>query len=147
MYSGYEGCGIRFDDCFFSEPRRLAEWRTPRYPGIFAVVACDPSWAPRPFRVLCFGQFGNDSANPLEWCGYGWMTTEENRNGLYVAVLPMPFSTSSQRATLVRGLVAGYHPAYQREMPPREAESASRRRRIGFLPELAPAVGRTSIGS
>jgi len=58
---------------------------------------------------------------------------------LYVAVLPMPFTTTVQRCALRDELIWAYNPAWQRSGGNRVPESTPEppRRRIGFLPDLA----------
>ena len=105
--------GIRFNDCFFMEPARLADWMHPRFTGLFVILACDPNWAPRSYQPLCFGELGNNAVDPLERNGYGWLLGAAERKGLFVSVLPMPFSTSAQRAALRNELIAAYNPVLQ----------------------------------
>jgi hypothetical protein len=127
--------GIRFNDCIFSEPVPLANWIPPGCGGIVAVLAHDPNWAPRPFRALYFGEFGNDSARIA------------GGNHLFVSVLPMPFSTSAQRRVFRDELISGYNPSCQAssdigklfERQTVGPEPVAPRRPIGFMPQLTPA--------
>ena len=105
--------GIRFNDCFFTEPVPLDAWAAPRFTGLFVILASDPNWAPKSFQPLCFGELGNNTATPLERNGYGWLLGLAGRKGLFVSVLPLPFSTSGQRATLRHELIAAYNPVLQ----------------------------------
>lgn len=105
--------GIRFNDCFFLEPARLADWVPPRFTGLFVILACDPNWAPRLFQPLCFGELSNNAVDPLERNGYGWLLGAADRKQLFVSVLPMPFSTGAQRAALRSELIAAYNPVLQ----------------------------------
>lgn len=168
--SGYLfSTGVRFNDCIFSEPVRLAEWIAPGSAGILAILARDGNWAPRPFQPLYFSEFGNDARHSPESRGVpaGPLGAQ-----LYVAVLLMPFSTAQQRTALRNELVSAYNPICQSSRTPSTAELAHRveelearhneqhaqiltlltslyrffepqpvgpRRPIGFLPELAPA--------
>ena len=109
--------GIRFNDCFFAEPVRLADWIAPRFAGLFVILACDPNWAPRSFQPLCFGELGNNGADPLERNGFAWLGAVE-RKTLFVAVLPLPFSTSAQRTGLRSELIAAYNPVLQANSTP-----------------------------
>ncbi len=102
MYPPFATIGIRFNDCFFTEPARLADWIPPRFTGLFVILAGDPNWAPRPFQPVCLGEFGNNTS-PAAW----------GRKGLYVSVFPMPFSTTSQRLALCNELIAAYNPVLQ----------------------------------
>ncbi len=83
--------GIRFNDYVFSEPRPLAEWTPPKCAGICAILARDPNWAPKAFQALCFWEFGNNS----DLLRLARMPHTET---LFVSELPMPFSTSVERA-------------------------------------------------
>src|SRR5258706_59141 len=98
--------GIRFNDCFFSEPGRLAGWIPPRFTGLFVVFACDPNWAPRSFQPLYFGEFGNNSSFRTPVPG-----------NLFISVLPLPYSTSAQRQSLRNELISAYNPVLQSHTP------------------------------
>jgi hypothetical protein len=95
--------GLRFNDCFFTEPVRLADWVVPGHGGIVAVLVRDSRWAPKPFQPLYFAEFGN---------GFRRLPVSPDRN-LYVAVLPMPFSTAAQRRAARNELIASYNPVWQ----------------------------------
>jgi hypothetical protein len=135
--------GIRFNDCYFTEPTRLTDWAPPRFTGLFVILARDPHWAPRSFQPLCFGEFGNNTPDPLGSSGYAWLRASEQRRSLFVSVLPMPFTTSTQRTALRDNLIAAYNPAWQRSAEsaapsaPLQTRTAPLRRRIGFQPETA----------
>src|ERR1700758_3913925 len=97
-----EGCmhseiasGIRFNDCFFTQPVPLVEWRLPQCGGLFVILARDASWAPKPFQPLYFGEFGNNAREvSLRDSLYPF---DVRRTDLFIATLPLPFSTTSQR--------------------------------------------------
>jgi len=101
--------GVRFNDCYFSEPVRFAEWTPPPCGGLLAILVRDPDWAPKPFRPLVFGEFGNDA---LQGFAYARLCAAAMQN-LYVAVLPLPFSTAGQRRALRSELAAAYNPIFQ----------------------------------
>jgi hypothetical protein len=137
--------GIRFNDCLFSEPAPLEGWTPPQFAGLYAVLTADTNWAPRAFHPLYFGEFGNatpasaffhDCAGPIQRAG---------ERTLFVALLPMPFSTTSQRWAICHELVRAYHPVWQAEtaLPPgNQAAIESNilpRRRIGFMPQTETA--------
>jgi len=134
--------GIRFNDCMFSEPVTAARWTQPRYAGLFAVLVNDPDWAPKAFRPLHFGEFGNNAplaALPLDYTRL--MAAAQGRT-LYLAVLPMPFSTTAQRRDLRNELVWAYNPECQSgETVPANVSPVFQqppeppRRRIGFMPQ------------
>ena len=100
------GPGIRFNDFMFSEPMPLSAWTPPKFPGLFVLLAADTNWAPRPFQPLYFGEFGNNArplaSNPIRVSV-----------PLLVSVLPMPFSSSTQRTEARNQLIWAYNPAYQ----------------------------------
>ena len=106
MNSYLAAAGIRFNDYVFSEPKCLAEWSPPKCAGICAILARDPNWAPKPFQTLCFWEFGNNS-EPLR------LARMPNSEVLFVAALPMPFSTSAQRSEIRDQLVSAYNPIWQ----------------------------------
>jgi hypothetical protein len=66
------------------------------------ILVRDSNWAPKPFRPLCFGEFGNDTRRTVRAAGE-----------FYIAVLPLPFSTAAQRRAARHELVAAYNPIYQ----------------------------------
>jgi hypothetical protein len=145
MVSYSYASGIRFNDCLFSEPTRIEGWNPPPFAGIYAVLAADLNWAPKAFQALFFGEFGNTTppASFFHECA-GLMKGAGERT-LFVAVLPMPFSTSSQRWAVCNELVRAYHPIYQAEtpLPPGNQVCADTktppRRRIGFMPQTETA--------
>lgn len=120
MPSFWVAPGLRFNDCVFSEPVRLAQWLPPACAGIAVVLARDPEWAPKPFRPLYFGEFGNDARRPAE-CGR-WARPAVG--DLYISILPMPFSTSAQRRALRNELVSAYNPICQATGTPSADELA-----------------------
>ena len=110
--------GIRFNDCVFSEPTRLADWRVPKYAGLFVILAKDANWAPKPYQPLYFGEFGNNTPEWLLPVNYAMPGGEGG--ALFISVLPMPFSTTAQRWALRNELLYGYNTAWQA----REARAA-----------------------
>jgi hypothetical protein len=127
--SSYLIPGLRFNDCVFSDPVRLAEWIPPSCAGIVVVLAHDPNWAPKAFRPLYFAEFGNDAGRTL--------TAPAVRDPLFAAVLPMPYSTTAQRRALRDELVSAYNPACQAATDATSGASpapAKARRPIGFAP-------------
>jgi hypothetical protein len=141
--------GIRFNDCYFSEPVRLIEWTPPKCGGLFAVLVPDPNWAPKPFRPIYFGEFGNNTPDPAPEAAQGQFRDGVERAALLVVVLPLPFSTTAQRQALRNELVSAYHPACQGEEATNlraalnrlsASTSEARRRSIGFLPWPEPVA-------
>ncbi|HKE24704.1 MAG TPA: hypothetical protein VKB88_20225 [Bryobacteraceae bacterium] len=120
MPSFWVAPGLRFNDCVFSEPVRLAQWVPPACAGVAVVLLRDAEWAPKPFRPLCFGEFGNDARRPVEWGR--WM--QPAVGDLYISILPMPFSTSAERRALRHELVSAYNPVCQATGTPSADELA-----------------------
>jgi hypothetical protein len=119
--------GIRFNDFLFSEPKPLAQWSPPKCGGIFVVLVRDPTWAPKPFQALWFGEFGNNAQPTLP--SQAWLRFFSSRHGegLWGAALPMPFSTTSQRSTLRNELTWAYNPVYRSGEAPRDANELARK--------------------
>ena len=175
MLSNLVPPGVRFNDCLFSEPAPLANWRQPGCAGIVAVLARNPQWSPKPLQPLYFGEFGNDTVSRSS------LPPNLSRD-LLVSVLPMPYSTAAQRRALCDELIAAHNPAWQSnrtmvsaaalarkvvELEARQWEQSQQilallthlgklfeptqagpRKPIGFLSELAPApVPATEGGS
>jgi hypothetical protein len=103
--------GIRFNDCLFTEPTHLADWKIPKYAGLFVILAKDANWAPQPFQPLYFGEFGNNT--PEAPGHYALLPRGEAGHTLFVSVLPMPFSTTAQRLALRNELLGAYNSAWQ----------------------------------
>jgi hypothetical protein len=107
------GPGIRFNDFLFSEPVPLRNWTPPKFAGLCVLLVRDTNWAPRQFQPLCFGEFGNNLR--IQWA------TDALRlpafESLLVAVLPLPFSSSSQRYDIRNELVWAYNPVCQAAAP------------------------------
>lgn len=144
--------GVRFKDYLFTEPVELAGWRPTGCAGIVAILARNPQWGPKPLQPLYFGEACSLPANA--------------RGGnLLVSVLPMPYSTASQRRALCQELSAAYDPgsvtelsrkvdvleARQQEQSQQilslltyigklfEPQTTGPRKPIGFLAQLSPA--------
>ena len=166
MHSYIYTKGIRFNDCVFSEPTPLPGWTLPRFAGLFAVLAHDANWAPKPYQPLCFGELGNNGSHPLLASDFGRLVASAGCRTLLVSVLPMPFSTTAQRGALRQELIAGYNPTCQltgnnsnsRELSHRvdeieqllsnlarmfEPQPVPPRRPIGFQPAITPDPAHT----
>jgi hypothetical protein len=121
------GGGIRFNDCFFTEPTPLTQWRPPQYPGLFVILVRDPNWAPKPFQPLYFGEFGNN-APEISLRGEPLFHLDPRRSAeLLVATLPMPFSTTSQRCALRDELMWAYNPVCQTHTPKAPPQELARK--------------------
>jgi hypothetical protein len=134
--------GIRFNDFLFTEPVCLSAWEPPKYAGLFVILASDTNWAPKPYQPLYFGEFGNNTPESLPPVEYSRVLGKEKGRKLFVAVLPMPFTTTHQRCTLRSELIRAYNPTAQaHESQAAIGELAGQfqyvekpRQRIGFLP-------------
>ena len=87
--------GIRLNDCIFSEPTRMADWKVPKYAGLFVILVKDANWAPKPYQPLYFGEFGNNT--PDAPVNHALLPSGASDGTLLISVLPMPFSTTAQR--------------------------------------------------
>jgi hypothetical protein len=105
--------GIRFNDCVFSEPSRLDGWTPPQCAGLFGIFVADPNWAPKPFQPLYFGEFGNNASASALLADCRSLLSASRGKTLMVSVLPMPFSTTSQRCALRSELIWAYNPPCQ----------------------------------
>ena len=161
--------GIRFNDCVFSEPVALSEWKPPRCAGLYVILVRDAEWAPKPYRPVCFGEFGNNTQTEavIQECRKRLPPAE--RDSAFLALLALPFTSAVQRWALCHELVGGYHPSgqaartvpaglvqrldelerknqeqlaqlqYLRASADQFVRPPARRRRIGFLPDFEPA--------
>jgi hypothetical protein len=141
--------GIRFNDCLFSEPAPLAETNLPRCAGLYVVLVPDPNWSPKAFQPVSFGEFGNNAPNSVI-SAHHYNDVVKNGKPLFVAVLPMPFSTSQERWVLRSELIWAYNPPSQTAvtpLPPQEPAAAPlpERRPIGFLPLSQPSPSPTLL--
>ena len=108
----------------FSQPVRLADWIPPAGAGLVAVLAHDPNWSPKPFQPLYIGEFGHDARRSLESHG---LPPAVLQGDVWVAVLPLPYTTSTQRRALRDELIEAYNPSKQFD------PQAPVRRPIGFV--------------
>src|SRR5215468_3832940 len=101
--------GIRFNDCFFTEPVPFANWTPPRCASLYVILIADSNWAPLPFQPLYFGEFGNNTSLAAVQKEVTGLVPAPRREALFVAVLPLPFSTTSQRWMLRNELIWAYN--------------------------------------
>jgi hypothetical protein len=104
---------IRFNDCFFAEPLPFANWTPPGCASLYAILVTDVNWAPRPFQPLYFGEFGNNTSLTAVQREVTNLMPAPRRESLFVAVLPLPFSTTGQRLMLRNELIWAYNPPCQ----------------------------------
>jgi len=136
--------GIRFNEYVFTEPAPLDGWTPPQFAGVYALLATDPNWAPKAYKPLYFGEFGNATPASAFFRDCPGPLKGARDHALFVALLPMPFSTTSQRWMICQQLVRAYHPQYQAEveLPGPQATFEGKtppRRRIGFMPQTETA--------
>jgi hypothetical protein len=138
--------GIRFNDCFFTEPVDLNSWTPPKCAGLFGILVSDPNWAPKAFQPLYFGEFGHNlpASALLHECNH--VKAASSGKQLFVSVLLMPFSTTQNRWALRNELVWAYNPILQTEADttrrpeltkPAEQAIPTPRRQFGFVPNTA----------
>jgi hypothetical protein len=118
MSSYVAGPGIRFNDFLFSEPAPFCHWTPPRFAGLFALLHPDANWAPRQLQPLYFGEFGNDARISLA----PRVLRAPDAGSLCVAVLPLPFSSNSQRCEVLNQLIWAYNPVCQSSAAPAQNE-------------------------
>jgi hypothetical protein len=116
MVSPLAPSGIRFNDCFFTEPVDLSAWTPPKCAGLFAILVADPNWAPKGFQPIYFGEFGNNSPSGALVQNCSEVAGAAQGKHLFVSVFLMPFSTSQQRWTLRNELTWAYHPTCQQDV-------------------------------
>jgi len=116
----------------------LDGWTPPQCAGLFGIFVADPNWAPKPYQPLYFGEFGNNvpASRMLGECRI--LIAASRGKTLLVSVLPLPFSTTSQRCAIQSELISAYNPLCQADIFVPLPEEP-RRRRIGFLPQFEPA--------
>jgi hypothetical protein len=105
--------GIRFNDCVFSEPIALVDWVPPRCAGLYVILVRDAAWAPKAFRPVCFGEFGNNAPAEAVRQECAQLLPGGAARTAFLAFLALPFTTTTQRWALCRELVGGYHPSGQ----------------------------------
>jgi len=135
--------GIRFNDYLFTEPIPLKGWDPPPFAGLYVLLERDANWAPKPFQPLYFGEFGN-ATPPVEFFRPCAELAKGSRDHSFIALLPMPFSTTSQRWAVCYELVRAYHPLFKTETEPPANQIIYEwrklpRHRIGFMPQTETA--------
>jgi len=106
--------GVRFDDYVFTEAQHITQWVHPRCGGVLVVLARNAHWAPKPFEPLYFEEFGNSSPQlDPHVPGMGPRHPAASAD-IFIAVLPMPFSTASERCSVRDHLIRAYNPAWQK---------------------------------
>jgi hypothetical protein len=88
-------------------------------------MARDFRWSPKPFQPLYFGEFGNNE-QPMSNLDT-WLPPAGRLDGLFVAVLPLPFSTTAQRWALRNELIHAYNPISQADWARTSTRELARR--------------------
>jgi len=104
--------GIRFGTRLFSEPIVFRLAALPALPGLYAVLVCDSTCAPRPYRVIYFGQAGDLAQRVTrshekhpEWC-----RTANGEANLYLAYDRTLGLTERQQVATEEQLIQEYTP-------------------------------------
>jgi hypothetical protein len=101
--------GIRFNEYIFTEPQALVNWMPPKYAGLLVLLTKDANWAPQPFQPLWFGEFGNNAQHLAATRLIQIPQTEH----VFISVLSLPFSTTTQRCAIRDQLIWAYNPTLQ----------------------------------
>ncbi len=107
--------GIRFGGQIFTEPALLPQTGASRLldlPGLYVVLVHDPTWRPRPFRPLYFGESQGVWTRATwahEKC-VDWRQAAGLMTPLYRSVCLLPGWTVSQRRSAESALIAAYGP-------------------------------------
>ena len=107
--------GICFGECVFSEPVPVDRVSLPVHSsGVYVILTPDPTWGPRHFQPLFFGEFANGrcsvTASELSF----WYRAAGGRS-LSIAVLGIPEVHAGELASLKRKLIDHYHPICNRD--------------------------------
>lgn len=118
--------GIRFGDVIFGEPTLMDGGMYPASGGIYVLLTPDPTWTPRPFQPLYFGEFGiagelQISPEKQLRC----LRVAAGRN-LFIAAHAMPLRQGSHFGSLKTDLIRQYAPIGNLEFAQEGVESATR---------------------
>ena len=102
--------GIWFGNFCFSEPALLPCFVPASNSGVFAILVSDPSYFPRSWRPLYFGESENIPAYLTPWHEkYAqWCEIAGSAIKLYVAFLPL--DSADDRRAVLADLIAQYQP-------------------------------------
>jgi hypothetical protein len=107
--------GIRFGDYVFTEPIPLDRlFLPPHSTGVYAILIPDPTWGPRDFQPLFFGEFahGRYSITAAE---LSLSYRAAAGKSLYIAVLGIPEAHAGDLASLKQKLIYAYRPICNRD--------------------------------
>lgn len=104
--------GITFHNRAFTEPAPFLLSPPPIASGIYAILKPDPSCAPRPYRVIYFGESRNFSERVTENHERfnDWVGEAGDAANIYIAFCPTPFLREEQRRWAESDLIARYRP-------------------------------------
>lgn len=120
LLSQRQAPGISYAGCLFSEPVTLDEWQPPAQPGLYAVLAFDQAYHPRPYRPIFFGELSQlaDPMFPRNHYRYPfWCNEARDPNNLLLAWYATPGMNTAERRMLESRLVEVYDPACNRVEP------------------------------
>ena len=103
--------GLRFRNRYFTEPMAFGSGWLPSSAGVYAIVVSDPSWQPRPYRPIYFGE-AEDLAGRLTASQERleeWRRAADAAGPLYVAYHLMSGS-EADRAAFKESLIQEYRP-------------------------------------
>jgi hypothetical protein len=102
--------GLRFLNQYFTEPMAVGGW-LPCSAGVYAILVSDPSWRPRPYRPIYFGE-AEDLAGRLTASQERleeWRRTAGDAGTLYVTY-HLTSGSEADRTALKGGLIREYRP-------------------------------------
>jgi hypothetical protein len=103
--------GIRFQERYFSEPILLGCRRLPIFGGVYAVLVSDPTWEPRHYRPVYFGEAA-DLAGAV-WGSHekyaDWCAMAGAGERVYVSYHLMS-GNAGERAVFLASLIREYRP-------------------------------------
>ncbi len=109
--------GINFGGYSFSEPAILPPTPTAvdiflGQSGLYAILVYDPSYTPRPFRVLYFGESENiqTRATGTHENLSRWRTQAGPVTQIYRSLCPLSSATKLERQQVESALIANYTP-------------------------------------
>ena len=103
--------GIRFADCFFSDPVQLPRFSFPlRTAGIYVIMAPDPTWGPWHLQPLFFGEFEGQRTAYVSPAQQSCCLRIAGGKTLYVATYTVPPQQAWQLPQVKQLLIERYSP-------------------------------------
>jgi len=107
--------GIRFGNCVFSEPVPLDRACLPvNSTGVYVILTPDPTWGPRHFQPLFFGEFAGGLHCSITTTELSLCYRAAAGKGLLISVLAMPGAHVGDVILLKRRLIQDYAPICNR---------------------------------